>query len=102
MCGITRGTTPLLIFRLPIDTSELEAVWITLSQNDTVVVNKTLDQCECSDKTIAVHLTQNDTLLLEGAKNTEIQIRARTHEDEALASKVIKVKTNSILKDGVI
>lgn len=102
MCGITRGTTPLLVFRLPFNIDEFSEVWVTLGQNNEVVVNKTLNQCEYSENILSIHLTQEDTLQLDSRNNTSVQIRARTHEGESLASNIITVRTNDILKDGVI
>lgn len=97
-----RGTTPTLEFTLPFDTLLLAEAWVTLSQNGSEVVNKTLEDCSCEGRKLTVRLTQEDTLKLRSDINTEIQIRARTHEGDALASNIITASTNRILKDGVI
>ena len=59
-----RGTTPTLSFAIPIDTSLLDAVWVTLSQNDTEIVTKTMSECELDGNIIRAKLTQADTLRL--------------------------------------
>jgi hypothetical protein len=97
-----RGTTPTLEFMLPFDTSRLAEAWITLSQCDNVVLNKRLTECECEAQKLSVRLTQVETLKLDCDYCTEIQVRARMLDGEALASGIIKVKTERILKDGVI
>lgn len=97
-----RGTTPLLEFTLPFETSLLAEAWVTLSQNKEVVLNKKLDMCKCEGCILSVKLTQEETLLLNCDCNTEIQVRVRTLEGEALASDIIRVGTDRILKDGVI
>ena len=97
-----RGTTPLLEFTLPFETSLLAEAWVTLSQNKEVVLNKELDVCECEGCILSVKLAQEETLLLNCDCNTEIQVRVRTLEGEALASDIIRVGTDRILKDGVI
>ena len=89
-------------FTLPFSTELLAEAYVTLSQNKKVVIDKSLDECEVSGNRLSVKLTQADTLLLDSDHKTEIQIRARTHEDEALASDIITVNTDRILKDGVI
>ena len=97
-----RGTTPLCEFTLPFETSLLAEAWVTFSQNGEVVLDRELETCECSGCTLAVKLTQEETLLLDCNCKTEIQVRVRTLEGEALASDIIKVGTDRILKDGVI
>ena len=97
-----RGTTPTLEFTLPFGTDILAEAFITLSQNGEVVIDKRLSECKCEKETLSVRLAQEETLKLDGQCKTEIQIRARTLEGEALASNIITVNTDRILKDGVI
>lgn len=97
-----RGTTPTLEFAIPFDTSVLSEAWVTLSQNNVVILNKELKDCTCDDRKLSVRLTQEETLKLDCNCKTEIQIRAKTKEGDALASDIITVNTDRILKDGVI
>lgn len=97
-----RGTTPLLEFTLPFETNLIAEAWVTLSQNKTVVLNRELETCECDGCKLSVKLTQEETLELDCDLKTEIQVRVKTLEGEALASDIITVGTNRILKDGVI
>ena len=97
-----RGTTPTLEFLLPFDTSILAEAFVTLSQNGTVVVDKQLTECNCTGTKLSVRLAQEDTLKFDCDCKTEIQVRARTQTGDALASNIITVNTERILKDGVI
>jgi hypothetical protein len=97
-----RGTTPTLEFTIPFDTSMLAEAWVTLSQSDKIVIDKALEDCKCDDRKLSVRLTQEETLKLDCNCKTEIQIRARTNAGDAIASDIITVNTNRILKDGVI
>lgn len=97
-----RGTTPTLEFTLPFDIDILEEAWVTLSQNKVVVIDKELEHCTCENNKLTVRLTQEETLKLACDCYTEIQIRARTKEGDALASEIISVHTYRILKEGVI
>lgn len=97
-----RGTTPTLEFVIPFDTGQLAEAFVSLSQNETVIIDKPLTECQCNGDKLIVRLTQEETLKLECDIVTEIQIRARTLEGEAIASQIIKVNTERILKDGVI
>ena len=97
-----RGTTPTLKFILPFSVEQLECAWITLAQNETAIIDKAMSECTCSDKAITVTLTQEETLKLDCNCTTEIQLRVKTISGASLASRIYKVDTGRILKDGVI
>ena len=97
-----RGTTPTLEFDIPFATDQLVGAYVTLSQNGNVVIDKALDECNCNENKLSVKLTQEETLKLQCNCITEIQLRAKTMDGEALASNIIHVNTERILKDGVI
>ena len=97
-----RGTTPTLEFIIPFDTGQLAEAFVTLSQNGVVVIDKALEECNCGGNKLSVRLTQEETLKLQCDCITEIQVRARTLEGEAIASNINRVQTGRILKDGVI
>ena len=97
-----RGTTPTLEFTIPFNTSVLAEAFVTLSQNGKVVLDKALHECNCEERKLSVKLSQEETLMLDCNCKTEIQVRARTLDDEALASDIVVVGTERILKDGVI
>lgn len=97
-----RGTTPLLEFEIPFDTSLLAEAFVTLSQNGEIVLDKALKDCNCSANKLSVRLTQEETLKLQCYCITEIQIRAKTQSGDAVASNIVRVSTGRILKDGVI
>ena len=97
-----RGTTPRLEFTLPFETSLLAEVWITLSQNRAIVLDKKLMDCECKGCVLALTLSQEDTLRLSQESRVEIQLRVKTRSGEALASDIISERADRILKDGVI
>ena len=97
-----RGTTPTLEFVLPFEVSILDEAYITLSQNEEVILEKKLEECKADGRKLSVRLTQEETLKLNCDIKTEIQIRARTKEGDVVASHIITVDTNRILKDGVI
>lgn len=97
-----RGTTPTLEFELPFEVSLIEKASIVLSQNGSVIIDKSLDDCKVEDQTLVLKLTQSETLKLREDTKTEIQVRVRTHDGTALASDIISVDTKRILKDGEI
>ena len=97
-----RGTTPTLEFVLPFDANVLTTVYVTFAQKGEIVLEKTLEDCVCGDNRITVKLTQEETLKLVGGSFTEIQIRAKTEDGNALASNIMYEATERILKEDVI
>ena len=97
-----RGTTPTLEFTIPIDTSELAEVFVTLSQYGEIVLDKHIRDCQCEGRVVSLKLSQEETLKLRCSCDTEIQIRVKTLLGDAYASDVFSVKTGRLLKDGVI
>ena len=97
-----RGTTPTLEFTIPFDMELIAEAYVTLSQKNKVVLDKRLMDCQCSENKLSVKLTQEETLMLDCAYKTEIQVRVRTVDGDALASEIITESTERILRDGVV
>ena len=60
-----RGTTPTLEFIFPFNTSHLANAHVTLCQNNVVMIDKTLEECQCGENKLSVKLTQEETLKLQ-------------------------------------
>lgn len=97
-----RGTTPTLEFELPFSTDTISEAFVTLAQNKAVVITRKLASCSCDGNKLTVQLTQEETLKLQCDCITEIQLRVRTINNDALASDIIKEQTYRILQDGEI
>ena len=96
-----RGTTQQIIFALsePID---MAVLYITFQQGGKTVLEKTLDDVVIDGNNIIVDLTQEDTLALRASQTVYIQLRIRDTLDNAVASKVLRLYTDDVLKEGVI
>lgn len=97
-----RGTTPTLRFVIPFDTSELSCVNVAISQAKKLVLEKEINSCELEGNIILCPLTQEDTLLLRCNVLTEVQLRIKKTNGQALASEIYETSVERILKDGVI
>lgn len=101
-----RGTTPSFTFTLPMDTSELEAGFVTFAQGEgddySVIIDKPLSEWGLDGNKAIVELSQEETLQLEAGQTVEIQMRVRTKNGQAAATKIIRAKAERILKDGEI
>lgn len=97
-----RGTTPSLDFTLPFDVDAIQTLYITFADNSgKVVLEKELADCTASEKTVTLKMSQADTLSLP-AGVVNIQIRCKTLDNIAMASKAIPITVSRLLKDGEI
>lgn len=98
-----RGTTPTHTFGTDIDLRTAEAIYITYEQGGKTVVEKTIEDMTIEEDSVAVTLTQEDTLAFEekGGK-VKIQIRAKFANGSVVASNIISTPAEEILKEGVI
>lgn len=97
-----RGTTPTLLLELETELSldNLAELWATF-RTSTVEVTKTLEDVAIEGKTIAVPLTQEETLKLYNGV-CQVQVRFRTDDDLAYATTIADINIGRILKEGVI
>lgn len=81
---------------------EYSVLYITYTQGGTVRLEKSLTEVSVQEGVITVQLTQEETLAFRPGSGVAIQIRLRTAAGLALASDVISVRVEDVLKDGVI
>lgn len=99
---LIRGTTPIIVLKLPFAANLLAKAYITFSQCGKVVIERTLEECEIEGDTISIQLTQEETLKLSCSYPVEKQIRAIDIAGNVIASKVSKDNVEKILKEGII
>ena len=97
-----RGTTPIHIFTHSLDPSDFKKIRIIYSQNHNVLFVKNIEDCTVEGNTIAVRLTQEDTLAFDHDVPVNIQVRILTTNDIALASVIQTVRVSRCLENGVI
>lgn len=103
---MTRGTTPQIRIKLKnCDVGLLSSIYITFVQaiHEKKVLEKAGDEITVdeSENMLIVSLTQEETLLFD-AVDVKLQIRAVTVNGQAVASEILNLPVNRILKDGVI
>lgn len=97
-----RGTTPLHVFTLPINTALCKEIKITYAQDDHPVLMKKKNDCTLNGNTVSVRLTQQDTFLFDHEKNVQIQVRVLTLTGEALCSTVKRITVGRCLESEVL
>ena len=104
-----RGTTQKLLFDIGIDVNEVSQLWLTFSHSNiqnSELLNKTKDDVILSGTTVEVALSQEETLLLNQYnlkdKVIYIQLRALLNDGQALASSIVEITVEHLLKGGVI
>ena len=97
-----RGTTPVNHISTDMDLTGATALYVTYQQNDETVLEKTLQDATITEKEVAIQLSQEDTLLFEEGSKVYVQLRAVLPDGNCVASNIMSVKVEKILKDGVI
>lgn len=99
-----RGTTPTIVFNInsDLDFSLLSQVWVTF-KSQTVEVTKDMSQIglDNENRKISVRLSQTETLSFIN-QCVETQIRFLLSDGTALATNIVKLPMNAVLKGGVI
>lgn len=102
-----RGTTPTLIFNLSksseLDFDDLTEIWVSLKLK-TYARTWTMSECvlDNEEKTITITLSQEDTLKMPATEHMKAQIRLLMYDGTALATNIVDVNVEEILKEGVI
>lgn len=97
-----RGTTPTHNFRLPFSAEMVSKFKVIYAQDDSVILTKENETCECDGNVIKVRLTQEETLKFDCKKAVQIQIRVLTLGGDALASNIKLVDVDKCLESEVI
>ena len=97
-----RGTTPTHIFDVDIDTSLIKEAKITYTQDDKIILEKRVNDCEITQGRIKTKLTQEETLKFDCTKFVYIQIRALMINGDCLATDVIMASVDKCLDNEVL
>lgn len=102
---ITRGTTPTININVKseIDLALISVIWVYITQNNRVVIDKELKDCriDVENRIISLDLSQDDTLNLKVGEGL-FQIRLLLTNGTALATKASRISVEEVYKDGVI
>ena len=100
---IGRGSTPTIAYRLKdIDPATFTAVYLTIVQNGSVVLERDITTMSISSNVISWELTQEETLKFDETVKSDIQIRAKDMYNRAYVSYHSLENILGINKDGVI
>jgi hypothetical protein len=101
---IRRGTTPYLTATIKdnIDLSNITTAWLTIAQDNIIVLDKKTEDLTISGNKVFIRLSQEDTLSLKSGVSSYIQLRLLTDGELAYASQCDFVSVERIIKDGVI
>ena len=102
---LIRGTTPTIVITVQteIDLHQVSEVWIYISQQNKVRVDKQLEDVtfDYENRKMTVTLSQDDTLALKEGEAL-FQIRLLLVDGTALATLASKVDVKPVYKPGVI
>ena len=99
-----RGTTPTLRFKIPYTEEQIQLGYITFSRKGEVFLDVPLSDNRVLVENYAIYITftQEDTLRFNSRAVYSVQLRILLQDDIAVASNIITIPVDSILKNGVI
>ncbi len=97
-----QGSTPLHTFVLPFNTDLIQAVRVTYEQKKKIVLSKETDEVAMEGNTIALRLSQEETLLFDSLVPARIQLHILTTGGDALPSKPKTLPVYVLLDKRVI
>lgn len=108
---IRRGTTPTIMVTVRgVDLASWPAVVLSLrtfsgvgvdiDKSELEVTSSRVDDAPCS--IISAHLTQAQTLSWDSGAKVFVQVRARSVNDDAIASEIGTLRVGGLLKDGEV
>lgn len=99
---ITRGTTPTIRYTFSIiNVTDIVTAYLTMEQGE-LVIEKTLPEATIGEDYLEWGLTQEETLALSEEKNVSVQLRYKTNDGNAYATRIVTEKPYKILMDGEI
>lgn len=96
------GATPTHTFTVPVDTNIIKALRITYSQGNSVVLQKTHEQCKMMDGEIICKLSQEDTLAFSDSGTVRVQLKIKTDSGDVLISKIKSMPVQAVLEKEAI
>ena len=96
-----QGTTPTLVIHTSgIELEKLTSLYLTIEQNGATLTKK-MEDIEIEDNTVAVTLTQEETLQFTPGRY-QVQIRAITEEGVVIASPILTRPVFPVLYKEII
>lgn len=99
-----RGTTPTLIFKTPYTADQIELGYITFARKGVVFMDIpfTDGRISVDDYYVSLTFSQTDTLQFNSRTVYEVQLRILLEGGTAVASNILTLPVDSILKNGLI
>lgn len=97
-----QGSTPLHTFVLPFSTDFIQSIRVTYEQNKKVILSKETPDVAMNGNTVALRLSQEETLLFDSVVPARIQLHILTTGGDALPSKPKTVPVYVLLDKRVI
>lgn len=104
-----RGTTQTLKFDVGIDVGKVSQLWLTFSHSNkqnAELFTKSKEEVVLEGTTLTVELDQEETLMLNEynikEKSVYIQLRVLLEDGQALASSIVEITVEHLLKAGVL
>lgn len=97
-----RGTTPALLIRVKgIEFKNIKRIIVTIRQKNVLLDYEDQLSVNKDGNSITVYMSQEETLRLKSG-SAQLQVRMLLLDETAVASNIVSVNVDEILREGVI
>lgn len=97
-----QGSTPKHTFKLPFDTSLIDKIRVTYAQNGIPLLTKEKEDCTLEGDTVTIRLSQEETLKFDENARVQVQIKAKSTDEDVTISKILSIPLYPVLDKEVI
>lgn len=97
-----RGTTPIHIFDLPVETDQIKNLRATYVQRKEKIVEKRLTDVNLIDKKAEVRLSQRETLKFDASVPAYVQIRILTTDNQVFTSEPEAIDVKETFNEEIL
>lgn len=102
MVSLGRGNTVPVIINVNVPTSEFLEFHTTFSQNDRVIVTKTMNDCEIGEDFLYFVLKEEDTFYFDHRLPLEIQLRVMYLDNTIRSSGIMTISVSELLEEEMM
>jgi len=97
-----RGTTPTIVYTLPIEGNLIQEIWFTIQQGKKNIIEKTMQDFQVSGNVIKLTLSQEETLKINAGTPFKYQARFLTKSGNNFAHEIRQMDIGDLLREGVM
>ena len=92
-----RGTTPQVIFKIPLEATMISRARITFKKDQAILLAKDTEDCTVENGAVSTMLTRAETVLFPDNAYIKVQLEIQTPAGQSLKTRVHTVYSSELL-----